>query len=189
VASGPIQTALSGLLDFLQLKNLGRNPTLLADSVQPVLNVNDWYKSEQPEVVGGRTGLGSTVVYAGYENTATLEVPSNEVWRVRDYTVALVIDLATCTGVEIYALAPAMRYRQEAFDVGAGVMVGRSRPFYDSTLTGPLPTNGNKFFAPSLRDFWAPPGAFLGFEFNGFVTDPTGGIFIDGYARIDRMRL
>lgn len=63
VESGPIQLQPRGLLAFLQLKNQGRNPANLVDSIQPTFDILDWYQQANDRYVfaqGQEVGLSTT---------------------------------------------------------------------------------------------------------------------------------
>lgn len=73
-----------GLLDFLGLKNLGRNPDELALTVVPMLDMRDFYLADRwTNVV--ETGLSA----AGTANTSTVtRVPAGEIWWIKQYQVS-----------------------------------------------------------------------------------------------------
>ena len=81
--SGPIQLQPAQLLEFLQLKNRGRNPSTLLDGVRPVIGLDHWYFEGASRYVWGGTGgsVGDEVV-----GTVVLwTVPQD--WWLLDYTV------------------------------------------------------------------------------------------------------
>lgn len=101
--SRPIQSQPQGLLGFLQLKNLGQNPSELPDVLQPVLELRDWYLQTNSEIV---SGTDAAIAAVGVSNN--LIVPQGEYWFVHD--VGLLIQLAagaTWRGAICYRNGPA----------------------------------------------------------------------------------
>lgn len=80
--SGPIQKIPGGLLDFLQLKNAGRNPADLPEVLQPVLEMQQWYWQTYAEITGG---TDAAIVAVGLVDKVT--VPDNEFWAVHEVQV------------------------------------------------------------------------------------------------------
>lgn len=98
--NGPIQTIPSGLLGFLQLKNMGRNPSELVDALSPTLQMNDWYFMSRAEQlpVGSRNVANGAVGILPW-TTNPLIVPNEEAWWVIDYNVTVSIVTGETCGV------------------------------------------------------------------------------------------
>lgn len=150
MASGPIQVSPSGLLGFLNLKNSGRNPDVLNESVQPTMDLREWYFETSAQVdstlrqLSLNVGAAATLGFYNYNNIIT--VPQNQWWYVTRYSIQAVVQAATDaalfspaflvypgTASTVHILAP---------DVGTGTGPTR-RPAY-------------------AEDFWLPPGSQLG---------------------------
>jgi len=188
VSSGPIQKAPSGLLDFLQLKNLGQNPRDLSDVVSPVLALNDWYGAGEVELRDGSAlPLTSGVRYCSLNAILGLQVPDGEVWRVREFSVSLAFNAPTA--INVLSLRPVMFYRESVTGSNRGRLIGDSALPMSTTALGGVVQSGNSIESPSLRDFWATPGAFFAAHFIGSVTDPVTAPLLQGYLRLDRMKL
>lgn len=80
--NGPIQQIPRGLLDLFQLKNLGRNPSLLTESYYPCLEIRDWLMFSKRERLF--TSIAVATGTRGFQNFPT-PIPSpdpGEVWYV-----------------------------------------------------------------------------------------------------------
>lgn len=71
-----------GLLSFLSLQSEGRNPDLLGDVVQPVLDQREFYESSQ--II---TQSAPVSVVATGNATGTNSVPPNEIWIVTNLSL------------------------------------------------------------------------------------------------------
>lgn len=100
--SGPIQTNPVGLLGFFQLKNMGKNPSEFMESLQPALEMRDWYLQTNSEI---RSGVDAAIAAAG--TARYLEVPAGKMWAVHD--VAISANLAAAATIRLqptYAMGP-----------------------------------------------------------------------------------
>lgn len=155
--SGPIQIIPPGLMGFLQLKNAGRNPTDLVESISPTFDMLRWYMEAR---FTSQTLPGTvTTVQSGTFQTSIVPtvVPAEEQWYVID---------ACIRGGLIVA--------GDQLDVSVAYRVGNTAP-----LTNHIFTKGERKQADgaaagvsvyaSASDFFLPPGAVLGGYF-GIVT-------------------
>jgi hypothetical protein len=156
-----IQTIPQGLLGMLQLKELGRNPSFLADTVAPQLDLFNFYveRTAQQEVglfgaalttAGLATGAHGTVGF-----TIAPTVPVNETWWVTVFTV----NVQTIAAADYVRMAPALGIPGvSAFTVGPDVndvISARAR-----TVTSP----------PITKPFWAPPGSVFAVQVFDILT-------------------
>jgi hypothetical protein len=75
-------------MGFFQLKNAGRNPSDLGDSVFPVLDLRDWYMQARAELIPvASRSLAATTVGIVFFTTAAPIVPEGEAWWVINYHV------------------------------------------------------------------------------------------------------
>lgn len=88
--SKPVQLNPVGLLNLLQVKNLGKNPDTLIGEYQPTIEMLEWLMST--EIVGA----GSTFTLVAPGSTATwfatvgpIKVPDNEWWYVHSASAVL----------------------------------------------------------------------------------------------------
>lgn len=100
--SGPIQTYPQGLLGFLQIKNNGKYPALLPDSLQPVIEQLRWMLETNAE-----STVGTDAAIAAAGTAMYLTVPEGEFWCVHDCVANVVLAAAaTYVGVPAYRLGP-----------------------------------------------------------------------------------
>lgn len=147
--SGPIQSRLAGYLGFFQLKNAGVNPRDLADFVQPVAELRDWYFSSG---AGPLAADQNVLIAGGFDgvNITGIAVPSNEMWFVQHYSL-----FAQLTATDNISLAPAMQ-----FDPNTG-----GAHLLSDGMLGAAPlvgTAAGRTVGVTARDFFAPPGAIFG---------------------------
>lgn len=187
---GLVQPAAPGLLSLLDLKQRGSNPDTLSGTIVPTVDLTHWLQADEPEIMqaAGLSFITGTD-YAGAAllvSPAALEVPANEMWWVREYTVAIQC-AAGISAVNIQQLMPVLFYRNGS-SVGSasfrrGRLVGQSCP-----VTNIVPASGlMDFHAPSLRDFWAPPGSLFGFYFSGGFSFAAAAPGVIGSATINRL--
>lgn len=98
----PIGLIPTGLLGFLQLKQLGRLPDGLMDSVQPSLDMRDWYFQSRRETALTFNGTipsntTSAVGEVTFSAGGTVVVPAGEYWYVESMTVPAIISAAADT--------------------------------------------------------------------------------------------
>jgi len=189
--SGPIQTLPAGLLSALELKNMGNNPVALRDDVQPVIDLTRWYGNQDIQVVGGFGNFSSALDYAGFFNVAGFAaVPEGEMWWVRQYTASLLIS-DDATDIELIGFSSAAIFR-EVFDGPfapiRGRLVGEPTSIPKDTIV-PANQNGFEWFAPSLRDFWAPPGTNFGAILGTFGNTSANDWTLIGSASINRFKI
>lgn len=72
----PIARRPSGLLDLLLTQQQGKNPSLLGESLSPVLDLGKFYESDRLTTAT----LAITVTATGVSSTT--QVPSGEVWKL-----------------------------------------------------------------------------------------------------------
>jgi hypothetical protein len=74
-----------GFLSLLQLKQTGRNPSSMAEFIQPTVDFTDWYAAATAEIVSSTTTIRSAVGIA----VTDLVVPQNETWLVAAATCSV----------------------------------------------------------------------------------------------------
>lgn len=93
--SRPINVIAPGLLGFFQLKQSGKNPDELSDTVIPSLEMFDWYMQARLVdsfiTIGGgasstRTSANGVTGFVSF-TTNPIEVPQGEAWWVWNYNV------------------------------------------------------------------------------------------------------
>lgn len=78
-----IQSFPPGLLAFFGIKNGGSNPSALAETLAPIVDLTEWYRVQQYQTIvttSADWGAGNGLLLAD-------TVPQNQVWIVRDLTV------------------------------------------------------------------------------------------------------
>lgn len=177
---GPVQVIPPGLLGFLQLKQQGRNPAELLESLYPVLELTDWYLQARTLDHSQAVGIASIAIGFGaaIQNLfapTPITVPDGEMWWVEEYTVQSG-NLAAAT--ERCQLQCAM-YTPLVGTVNA-YLLGDPSP----DITGNAVVRRN---AARARHFFAPPGAGLGFAL--FIQETAANITYTGFARFVRLPL
>jgi len=163
--SGPIQVAPAGLLGFLQLKSpAGRNPTVLFDSVQPTIDLfNFWMQSR---VIDDTVNTQNLVAGSGGFTawSTPIIVPQGETWFITNYSI-----LATlAAGDTVTQMRPIVRYNP---------LVGVT-PF-GRLGTDVATSNAASRIIVAAENFWLPPGAELGIFTTSTVS--AGNIACLGY--------
>lgn len=160
--SGPIQTQPRGLLGLLQLKNQGRNPSDLLDTLTPTFDLERLLVGATLEV--SQTGLVAAVI----GSNVGITVPETEVWFV--WGVCVTTDVLGAG--EAISVAPTIAPSSSAliaFPVG---------PYVDG-----VPADFVRAASyPGI--LVAEPGAILG----SFVKTLTGAVNISTQAVIARAR-
>lgn len=152
--SGPIQVLPRGLLSLLQLKQMGKSPSQLAEVVAPTLDIMEFYR--QGLFVDQRNFLpsGSATLLFNARNfngpftngTETLTAPNNETWYVERFSAIGNIPAAdTCRIALAIASVPAVTVLPVSEDV-TDVLNARNRTF---SICARSP-------------FWLPPGWQIG---------------------------
>lgn len=97
--SGPIQIVPPGLLGYLNIKNAGNNPSDLLDTVQPTLDLRDWWFQARLEVTTVTQSFLATTASVGFKafTTNPVTVPQGQMWYVTEYVVAANISTAADT--------------------------------------------------------------------------------------------
>lgn len=172
--SGPVQIFPPGLLGLLQLKNQGRNPDKLPDTLQSTIELRDWlFQSGAVDLgaqVGGNGSLAAAAGAAGYGafTTNPIVVPVEQYWYVIDYqveTANLVATDAVAFGCaySTYLTGNIQRYG-----------VGERQPL----LQGAAVARRGMAHA---HGFFVPPGGQLGVNIE--VNDTATSVTYVGYVR------
>lgn len=146
----PIQTQARGLLGFLQLKNLGKNPENFPDTLQPVLEQLEWYlqtnaQDLQRYTVNLAPGVSG---FQSFTNPGALLVPPAEWWYVDFFTIRTAV-LGAGDGAQFACgMVP-----QPSVATGVTLTLGPN--------TGQFSGAARSLAARSEGPFWAPPGAEL----------------------------
>lgn len=90
IEKGVLQPAPPGLLSLLQLKQRGKNPDTLSDTVVPVVDLTEWYAVLDREFLqwelvmdGGAGGAEFAFNFvAGADAASSIIIPNDEVWFV-----------------------------------------------------------------------------------------------------------
>jgi hypothetical protein len=172
--SGPIQTIPQGLLGLLQLKQTGNNPRDLADVVNPVVDMRDfWFNRNVVDIgvvsFGTPTftkALPTATPGQGQEFTtpSTIQVPSNQTWWLTKYEVH-------CT----LLAAETIRFACSSWFKPAN-SVFRLGPDYQDTITARA-----RYASCFANGFWALPGEILTFDVYDDLT--AGNITVTGGVR------
>jgi hypothetical protein len=159
-----IQRVPAGLLSLLGLKAGGVNPSVLSDTVQPMLDLSALYGvgAAQFLTVGGNVVVG---LFA-----STLIVPDNEVWYVRNYTVYS--NGALGAGVSAQ-WAPAYFLN----------VAGATRAFQVGPLSN-LGAVGNFVSSAGDTPFLLPPSSTLGVIAQVIAAGPVAALFAVDFARL-----
>jgi hypothetical protein len=156
--SGPIQVIPAGLLGFLQLKNAGRYPREFGETLDPTIELLDWYLDAMsiawPTTSSVAIGPGTS---QGFNNFSpnTINVPQTEWWALRTFT----IQTTALTAGDIVDLRPCIRYN----------FVGTIRyAILDGVNGNPPPTALPQVaqLVFGTRPVFIPPGCDLGFWSN-----------------------
>lgn len=91
--AGPVQVIPPGLLSFFQLKTMGRNPSDLVESIQPNLDMRDWYFASKREQ--STLDVAGATLALGFNNNATVDadggfnVPADQWWFIEHMRFAV----------------------------------------------------------------------------------------------------
>lgn len=161
----PIQLQPSGLLGLLQLKNNGRNPSVLADSVQPVLDLWPHYL-----LTNGEQTLSANIAVAGPGGAGPAVpdslVPEGECWAVQLFSISMNGVLGVGQELSIMTM---IEYGLTSGGGGIGVGCGDiSRVFTNGDIphaTANIPGCGYLLIPPTAQLYvWA--GRVTGGPFN-----------------------
>lgn len=92
--AGPIQALPQGLLGLLQLKETGRNPSVMVETVSPNIELLEFFMQRQMQnelgLFGGSpvTVAVSTVTETGFAvGGVTCQIPANQTWWIERLSV------------------------------------------------------------------------------------------------------
>ena len=179
--SGPIQTLPPGLLSVLQLKNLGRLPSVLLGEVSPSIDLLDMYLRSLgvANSPGAHTRNQTTASGNFYQFTAgalgTIQVPQNEWWWFQHYSVTATF--TAVAGQSIEGLTPCL-----AFNTSTGIEyagVGAEIRTVSSNATAAVSA-----MVSSSAPFWAPPGSLLGYL---ATVISAAGVDLQGRYRVTKL--
>lgn len=151
-ALGPIQLIPTGLMGLLQLKQTGKMPGWLAQSVQPTIDLSDWYlqaRREDEQSLFGGTPTTVPLVTGNTQlrqfNAAAIPVvPQNQLWWVEHYSVFG----STNAAADVMSFGPAIA------NAGGSSFQLVGLPYIDLAAG----TRTRSFCTYASRGFWAGPG-------------------------------
>jgi hypothetical protein len=152
----PISARADGLLSLLGIKNLGRNPDLLNESVQPQLDVEPWYL--RSSAIAARSDFVPAFASENFVLPA-LSAADNE-WL---YVHMAFGQLFTGGGV-VTASGQFIVFKSVA---GSSLIIYKT-PEVQSVLVG-----GAGESVSNIRDIWIPPGFALMFTGNDMTVGAT----------------
>lgn len=161
---GPIQIIPPGLTGLLQLKQMGRLPDRMSDTVAPVLELRDWYMTASRETEIGIFGAAPSVALItaniGIRDfVPQVLIPGNQIWYVEQMTVK-----CSPTGAEV--ATDAVRFAPCLYipGAGSGELVGTDVSDYT------LAARSREIRASASRGFWAFPGDALAVDVFDILT-------------------
>jgi hypothetical protein len=132
-----------GLLSLLGIQSTGRNPVLLADDLQPVLNLTDAYLFAQSVPFADTTAaIGATGFVSGLSSPTP---PPGEIWVFSSYTVVFTVPLPAGT---TYRVRPCVGETSSGIIVHCGEVASG--------------TVGERPIARSGEPFYVAPGQLVG---------------------------
>jgi hypothetical protein len=174
--SGPIQVLPSGLLGFFGIKSpAGRNPTVMPDVLQPVIDLIPWYFNTQSQGDNVVHLIDLNTTFSGFSGFVNgIVVPQNEYWFVEYYSVFSALLVAG----DAIAFSPAFQ----------NPTAGTTQDFLLTDLPESQFFSGpNNRAAKTARDFWLPPGSSLGAYYRAVTTSTS--IRMTGNLRYTAMRV
>ena len=174
--TGAVQLIPPGLLGYLGIKNQGQNPSDLLSTVQPTLDLRDWwFQARLDSAPSGAFSRASAIVTAsvGFKqfDVQPLQVPQGQIWYITDFTgianIATPADSITfCMGLLTDPVA------------------------LNILQLGPLSTDvinarARQVVARADHGFWMPQGSILGI----FVTDVVAAVSLNVSAAFRRVIL
>lgn len=146
----PISARADGLLSLLGIKNLGRNPDLLMESVQPVLDAQGWYlrSSAVP------ASENFVAAFASENFQATFLQAPDDTWLYVHYASGQAINGGGVAG-------PLVKFF--VFRATPGVII------YETAHVEPILASGAEGAVVTIRDFWIPPSYGLLFGCDDLV--------------------
>lgn len=173
--SGPIQLIPPGLLGFLQVKNQGRNPQLLPNTLQPTMDLLTWLMEARAETTVATVDVAPAAIgFTPYTTPAAVVVPSEEYWYVHDYTIQNNTALIATSTV---SFACAWRIVTGALFSQFGV--GVPQPLLNGVA------GGRGGFAFAEFPFFLPPGAEMGIRV--IANEAAANITYQGNVRFTRL--
>lgn len=163
-----------GLLSLLGIKSVGLNPQILADSVQPTIDLGRFYEAYGSQVVTGANGSASGIGVF-YASEWWNQVSNNEVWAVQSVCIAL-------AGYAALPAATTYRARVAIFNPNNGVVV-QGAPEALTFTTGETPLWTLSPDAVIL----VPPGFALGLFVNA-ATLGTAQVF-QTFGRVTKLAI
>lgn len=153
----PIQLVPPGFLGLLQLKQMGKNPVEMLETVAPVFPLADWYlRSIEIQLNTTYTQLMAASAAGGYQaftNPAALTVPEDEWWWVANYAARG----GLVAGDTVNGLRTALQTNRTGT-----VRFGR--------FGNPINLAGQGSVVCFDSGFWAPPGAEFGLHVTNVVS-------------------
>ena len=134
----PVSARADGLLSLLGIKNLGRNPDLLMESVQPVVDVEPWYL-RSAAVAHSET---FTAAFASENFQTEFLQASEQEWLYVHYASGRVFTGGGVAG-------PSGKFY--VFRASPGVVA------FETPYDPPVPVSGGEFSTTNIRDIWIPP--------------------------------
>jgi len=133
------------ILSILQAQQAGITPSIMADVLQPVIDIGELYMLDLWE-----EDSGSIAISAGDTgpNMTTIAVPDGEIWRIHNHTVEVAHQL---TG-ELTVIVPCFQVRSNL----------TFTPQLVQTSGLPTPLRANRQLA-SATNYWAHAGTDFGF--------------------------
>jgi len=149
----PVQTEPAGLLSFLGIKNMGRNPDALSELLQPVLDLEDWYLRgiREPTAVLSYAAGATGIAVDTYLNT-----PASEWWYVHDMGV----------NISSAVIAPLCWVQIGCREISTNNTIARS-PMVQA-MAGPSAT---AFAAVNWSNVWIPPLSNIFIAYDATVAD------------------
>lgn len=153
---GPIQVQPAGWLSLLDLKDRGKFPAEVLDTVTPTIEMRGFWLRQKSETLGAGD---ETIATAASEFIELFSVPNNEWWYVHYALGGILADTDGAVGrVSLQANSPG----------GAGPAIYVWPDFInDVTLGSNVP-----LWTP-VEDFWMPPGSNLILEGFGLAIGTT----------------
>jgi hypothetical protein len=162
--AGPIGTIPQGLLSLLALKETGKNPSQLLDSVQPSFDLVQWYLTRielteralfggAPSVTFASGAHGQVAFTFGGNNCV---VPNNQIWWVSHMQVDGTLLAAESIRLACDIITPNISSWLAGLDYN-DVVTARARDFAAFSQSG----------------FWAPPSSIFGVRVFDVLTAAT----------------
>lgn len=168
--ASPISRRPSGLLDLLLTQQQGKNPSVLGESVQPVIDLTEMYATDRLTI----ETLNRT--YTAIAQTTNFDVPPGETWRlfgVGGFFTFATIDQHLSVAVSLQRIPNATHH--------VGQLVGPTEPL---TATGKA-TIGYEFANP----LWIPPGTRIQLSCNDLDLDGQASIVAVHTVMFTRMEV